>query len=165
MQKKSLVVAKIIKPQGVKGNIKIQSFTDDSDRFKLLKTVFIDQIPHAVEEVSFAGGFVVLKLSGITDRNMAESFRDKLICIDKKDAIDPQDGYFIVDLIGAKVLDEKNNTLGTIYDINSFGSADVIECKNFRFPFLDHVVKTVDVEKKEFVVIKKYFDEVVVCDN
>jgi len=165
MQDKTIVVAKVLKSQGIKGALKIQTYSDVPNRFKLLSTVFIDEKPHELESVFNSGGFVVLKIKGINDRESAEKFREKLISIDKNDVAMPKEGYFIMDLVGSSVLDDSGNNLGAIHDINGFGTADVIECGKFRFPHLQHIVKSIDIEKKEFIVYRKFFDEVVVYDD
>jgi len=167
-------IGQILKPQGLKGEVKVKALTDDPIRFKGLKAVFVDGKNTPIERVSFMGDFVILKFSDISDRDMAETLRGKFLSVDKQDAIDPGDGFFIADLIGSSVLDDTGQNLGVIVDINAFGSADVIECKSiqddkkekkFRFPHLQHVVKKVDTNKKEFVVFSEELASVVVYDD
>jgi len=169
-----ITIGQIIKPQGLKGLVKVKAITDDPQRFKRLKAVYVDTVHTPIEQVSFMGDFVVLKLQGVNDRNTAENLRGRLLSINKADAIDPGEGYFIADLIGAHVLDDSGKILGTILDINSFGSADVVECKyiddsknekRFRFPHLKHLVKNVDIAAKTFTVFSDYFVGVVVYDD
>ncbi|MCL2375458.1 MAG: ribosome maturation factor RimM [Firmicutes bacterium] len=163
-------IGQIVKPQGVKGAVKVKPFTNDIKRFEKLKSVVIDSVTHKIEEVSFVGGFVVLKFENCASRNEAESFRNKFITVDKSFIPVPKEGeYFIADLIGLAVVDENNKELGKIVQINAFGSADVVECmgKNgaFRFPFLERIVKEVLLEKKQFCVFKKKLGEVIVYDD
>ena len=169
MQQK-ICIGEILKPQGILGAVKVRPITDDSSRFLSLKNVYVDTQLTPIEQASLLGEFVVLKLSGVINRDTAETLRGKLLYVERSDAVDTGDGYFIVDLIGASVLDEAGAKLGVIDDILSHGAADVVECRSnngtsFRFPFLDHVVKNVDVLAKEFVVIKDLWQQVVVYDD
>jgi len=167
----TIIVGEVLRPQGLSGAVKIKAITDNPQRFKKLKSVYLGNSKTPIEQVSFMGDFVVLKFEGIDDRNAADDIRGKILSIDKQDAIDPGEGYFISDLIGASVVDDCGLILGTIKDINAFGAADIIECvdkggKKFRFPHLEHVVKNVDVStNKCFTVFADELARVVVYDD
>ena len=166
-----IIIGEILKPQGLKGLVKVKSLTDDVSRFSLLSSVFVDKKSCAIEEVTFGNGTVFIKFSGVDDRNAAEALRGKLLTIDRADAIAlDEDSYFVIDLIGCCVLDESGKNLGIITSIDGYGAADVITCidpqkKEFRFPYLQHVVREVDIAKKIFCVFKKQLEEVAVFDD
>ena len=107
---------------------------------------------------------VFMELSGITDRNTAELFRGKFLCVKREDAIPLEEGrYFIADILGCKVITE-NKTIGEIIDITS-SRTDVItvKCENgkiMRFPFLKDLVTNVDIVNKIFAVKEKRLSEV-----
>ena len=154
----------IVKPQGIRGDVKVQPLTDDINRFKNLKEVLIDGLSYHVSSVSIGGGMVFMELSGITDRNTAELFRGKFLCVKREDAIPLEEGrYFIADILGCKVITE-NKTIGEIIDITS-SRTDVItvKCENgkiMRFPFLKDLVTNVDIVNKIFAVKEKRLSEV-----
>ena len=154
----------IVKPQGIRGDVKVQPLTDDINRFKNLKEVLIDGQKHHVSNVSIGGGMVFMELSGITDRNTAELFRGKFLCVKREDAIPLEEGrYFIADILGCKVITE-NKTIGEIIDITS-SRTDVVtvKCENgkiMRFPFLKDLVTNVDIVNKIFAVKEKRLSEV-----
>ncbi len=159
----------IVKPQGIKGDVKVQPLTDDINRFKNLKEVLIDGQKYHVSNVSIGGGMVFMELSGITDRNTAELFRGKFLCVKREDAIPLEEGrYFIADIIGCKVMTEKN-TVGEIIDVTS-SRTDVItvrceDGKIMRFPFLKDLVINVDIVNKIFAVKGKRLSEVSCYEN
>jgi len=170
VSKKMITIGEILKPKGIKGALKIRPTTDDIQRFRLLERVYIDGTPYPVQSALSEGGFVVLSLGGVSDRNTAELLRGKLLQIDRAAAVLPEDGaYFIADIVGCALTDETGKKLGVITNVESFGAADVItgtaKGKEFRFPFLNRVVAEIDVAAKRFCVYKKLWEEVVVFDD
>ena len=154
----------IVKPQGIRGDVKVQPLTDDINRFKNLKEVLIDGLSYRVLNVSIGGGMVFMEFSGISDRNTAELFRGKFLCVKREDAIPLEEGrYFIADILGCKVVTE-NKTIGEIIDITS-SRTDVVtvKCENgriMRFPFLKDLVTNVDIVNRIFAVNEKRLSEV-----
>jgi len=63
---------------------------------------------------------------------------------------------------------DTNESLGKITAIDDFGSADVITIKNekgeLRFPHLEKVIKKIDLNKRQLIVIKEEFEKVVVSN-
>ena len=155
----------IVKPQGIKGELKVQPLTDDINRFKNLKEVLIDDKNYRVGSAKIGGNTVFLSLFGINDRNTAETFRGKFLCVKRENAVALEEGrYFISDIIGCKVITDENVCVGEIVDVFS-SRTDVltVKCENgriMRFPFLKDLVKSVDVLGKEFIVFAKRLSEV-----
>ncbi|MCL2797327.1 MAG: ribosome maturation factor RimM [Firmicutes bacterium] len=165
-----LTIGEILKPQGIKGAVKVRPLTDDIHRFDALKSVHIDGRSFLVQSVNFGGGFVVLKLLGVDDRNAAELLRAKLLQVERADAAVPPEGaYFIADVVGCVLLDEKGKKLGVLTAVDSYGAADVITAKKdgkeFRFPFLQRIVEKIDISAKEFRVFRNLWQEVTVFDD
>lgn len=165
-----IVVGEIIKAQGIKGEVKVRSLTDDSTRFKKLKIVYIDNIPKKIMSVRADGAFVYIKFSGVDTRDDATAIVGKFIEIDKINAVAlPQDSYFIADLLNCTLKTEDGLELGEVLQIDSYGAADVITAKSgdkvFRFPFLKKIIKSVDIENKLIILIKAAFDEVCVYEH
>ena len=161
----NLKIGLIVKPQGIKGEVKVQPLTDDINRFKNLKEVIIDDKTYRVLKAVIGGDTVFLSLAGIPDRNTAETFRGKFLCVTRENALPLEEGrYFIVDIIGCNIVTEQGQTIGEVTDIFS-ARTDVftvkcIDNRIMRFPFLNAVVKKVDIESKQITVIKERLDEV-----
>ena len=161
----NLKIGLIVKPQGIKGEVKVQPLTDDINRFKNLKEVIIDDKTYRVLKAVVGGDTVFLSLAGIHDRNTAETFRGKFLCVTRENALPLEEGrYFIVDIIGCNIVTEQGQTIGEVTDIFS-ARTDVftVKCTDnriMRFPFLNAVVKKVDIESKQITVIKERLDEV-----
>jgi len=160
-----LKVGIAVKPQGVRGEIKVEPLTDDTKRFKKLNSVLIDGKPFKILSVRTLPNEVYITLSGVEDRNTAELFRGKFLCVKREDAVALQENsYFITDLMGIKVVDNEGNVYGKVFDITS-AKTDVIWIKNeqekiIAFPFLKRVLIKVDLKCGEMQVDKEKFMEV-----
>ena len=137
----------------------------DINRFKNLKEIIIDQKVHKVVSTIISGPTVFLELFGVSDRNVAETFRGKFLHVKREDAVALEEGrYFVADIIGCDVLSKEKGVIGKIVDIFS-SRTDVItvKCSDgriMRFPFLKDLVEKVDVISKQFVVNDKRLSEV-----
>ena len=146
-----LTIGEVLKPQGIRGELKIKTFTDFPEDVKAFGTVYIDEKPYKI--LSFRageGGFAYLGLRGVPDRNAAELEEGR---------------YYIADLLGAAVVTESGELLGTVKDIAPLSSEVYTlekDGKQILFPAVKGVVKRVEIAEKRLIVDKKRFDEVAV---
>lgn len=165
----TLVIGKIVKAQGIKGEVKIVPITDDAMRFNSLKKAFIDGREYSVEYARVDGADkVILKLDGVNTRNEAELFQNKFLSVAREDAAPLEQGaYYIVDLLGCAVY-VGDKPLGTLVDILQNSKVDVYAVsdgkKQILFPALKDLLVSVDVENKKIVLDVKRFGEVAVVD-
>ncbi len=162
---KFLKVGLITKPQGIKGEVRVTPLTDDMARFNTLKEVYIDGEKHKILRARVGGGFVIVAISGVADRNDAELLRGKFMFVDRENAVElAPDTYFIADIEGCSVLTENGDKIGEIIEITS-AKTDIITVKTIdgrimRFPFLKDLTLSVDVENKTFTVRKQRLAEI-----
>ncbi|MDE6293414.1 MAG: ribosome maturation factor RimM, partial [Clostridiales bacterium] len=113
-----ITVGQIVKPQGVRGEVKVRAMTNDPSRFCVLKSVYIDGCVYKINAVRVSSDDVYLKLSGVEDRNAAELLRGKYVTIDRAAAVALDDGeFFIDDVVGATLVAktaESSETIGTV---------------------------------------------------
>ncbi len=169
MMNNLIVIGSVAKPQGVKGELKIVPLTDDAERFKKLKRVLIEGKNYTVSQVKIGGGFVFLSLLEITDRNLAETFRGKQLCVEREDAVSLKEGsYFIVDIIGCELY-SADKKIGEVIDlVSAHTDIFVVKCENgkiMRFPFLKRVIKEVDTTIKKIIVFPDKLEEVCVYED
>ncbi|MBO7398697.1 MAG: 16S rRNA processing protein RimM [Clostridia bacterium] len=157
-----LKVGTIVNVHGVHGEVKVIPETDDPNRFKKLKKVFLvsggarKQVE--VRGVKISNKFVILKLEGLDDRDAANLLRGTELEIERKDAVKlPEDTYFIGDLIGCRVVEENGNLLGKVEDVIPGAGCDVYDVydeqgKNIMIPALADVILKVDVAAGEITV-------------
>jgi len=156
------LIGYILKPQGVKGEVKVDPVTQDPDRFKQLKKVYIqfrDNLQtYSIQHVRVANRFVYLKFSEINSREDAEFLRDAEILIDKSNLIQPsQDEYFIHDLIGCRVISEKGTLIGIVTEVVQMSSNDIYVINNkegneILIPAIKDVVRQVDISQKLIII-------------
>ena len=164
---KRLIIAEVLKPQGIRGELKIKTFTDTPDIVKQFKTVYIDDTPYKILSFRVGNdGAAYVGLRGIPDRNAAELFRGKLIEGNREDGPQLEEGqYYIVDIIGLTCETEEGEVLGTVVDIKNF-SSDIYTIekagKRILFPAVRGVIKRVDLENKKVIIVKSVFDEIAV---
>ncbi|MCL1901623.1 MAG: ribosome maturation factor RimM [Firmicutes bacterium] len=160
-----ILIATISRPQGIKGEIKINPITDDVNRFKKLKEVYIDGISRKILGVRINGAEVYIYLNNVIDRNGAELLRGKEIFIDKKDADIREGRYLISDVIGCEIVSD-GKVLGVLSEVLQYSPVDTYLAKNlqnkiFMFPALDDVILEIDVINKKITLNQKRFLEVV----
>ncbi len=165
-----LKIGLIVKPQGVRGELKVQPLTDNYKRFSSLKEVFIGGKSYKVEKSRLGNAEVFLTLFGIADRNSAELMRGRFLCVDRQNAVKlPKDRYFIVDLIGCKLSFEGEEAFATLSDITEARTdiitADLFSGGKVRFPFLKEAVLSVDISAKKIILNKKRFTEIAVYED
>lgn len=150
-------VGQVLKPQGIKGEVKVKPLTDDMLRFDELKAILVKEDGGYksidIQHTRHMGNNVILKLEGCDDRSSAEEFRDQYIWIPRSMARDlPEDTYFTADIIGCTVRTNRGKVLGSIVDIIYTGSNDVYiidsEYGEILIPALKKVVSKVDIKNK-----------------
>ncbi len=157
-------IGEIVNVHGVKGALKVLPLTDDPVRFCSLAEV--DLVPrrggtpvtYKVLSASVSGGTVLLRLSGIDNRNEAEKMRGMFLELPREKAVKlPEDSYFIGDLIGCDVADEAGEDLGRLTDVQSTGANDIYEItgadgRTMWLPAIADVIKSVDIESGRITV-------------
>ena len=156
-------VGKIVNTHGVKGELKIVPTTEDPKRFAKLKSIFVEgrkqMTAYEIESVRYHKEFVLLKLKGIDDMNVAQLLKGSSLKIDRKDSLPlKKDEYYISDLFGMEVYTNDERFLGVLVDIIETGSNDVYVVKkedrqkDLLLPAIKQVIKEIDVAQKRMVV-------------
>lgn len=120
-------VGKIIKPQGIKGEVKIFPSIDIPAIFNGKHQLFIEKKPSPFKTASFRLGYAYVKFDEITDRNVAEKYRNKFVYITKEEfALLSTDDFLIEDLIGTIIYDENGDMVGQIMNAVDYGFDDIL---------------------------------------
>ena len=164
MNNNKITVAIVLKPQGIRGEIKVKAMTDTAEALTAFKSVLIDGVNYSVLSVRAQGEFAYLGLKGIADRNAAELLRGRNIEVERADMPSLPDGrYYIGDLIGCVVVNERGDVLGTVEDVTP-AKTDIFtlkrDAKTIMFPAADGVILNVDEEAQKITVNGKRFKEV-----
>lgn len=159
---KYLEIGQIVNTFGIKGQVKVNPFTDDIRRFDELKEIYVEKKHELklfqIEKVNYSKNMVILKLKGIETPEQAETLRNSYLKIDRKDAKKlPEGTYYIADLIGLDVYTDENNLLGKLDYIYNTGSSDIYVVKDEQgketlLPAIKEVLKQVDLDSKKIIV-------------
>lgn len=125
-----LQVGGIANTHGLKGEVKVFPMTDDPARFKTLKQVKLEDggnyIDLEIERVKFFKQFVILKFKGIDHINDIEKYKGCGLFVTREHAVElEEDEYFIADLIGLSVVDERLQKIATVQNVMQTGANDV----------------------------------------
>lgn len=161
-----LVVGKIVSVHGVRGDVKVYSFTDPIDSLLDYKrwTLRRDNDVRQVEVVRARSQNKVLvaKLKGLDDRDEARLLSGYEICVPLDSLPDLTDGeYYWYQLQGLKVIDLNGQLLGVIDHLLETGANDVMVVKACAgslddrerlLPYTDQCVQSIDLEAGEMRV-------------
>jgi len=152
-----LAIGLIRTSHGVKGNIKVKSFSGETDHFFQLKKVYIKKgdrfIPYRVESAGGSHSSLLLKLEGIDTREEALCLRGEVLWVDRSDAIPlKQREYYYADLSRCNVYHQEKE-IGRVITVIEGGVSDILEVvtlqgKTIMVPFDEHFIAEINMEEK-----------------
>jgi len=153
-----LCVGEIVNTHGVRGELKVIPLVDNAEDLYDYNYYFIEGKKYESESVRFHKNVALIKVKGIDDINFAEKFKGKFLELPRTELKPLPDGmYYICDLIGLEVIDEKLGSLGLINEVFNTGSNDVYVVdymdKPLCIPVIDGVIKEVDLENRKMTVL------------
>ena len=166
-----LMIATVLKPQGIHGECKIRSWAADIGRFRHWTTLYRKGdgvfLPVSVKVARIQDDFVFAWLDGSATANEAESFRGCDLYVDRAHAAPAEDGaVLIADLIGCEAKDEAGLPVGVLTDVLQYGTVDTWVFRTpdgtLMAPALNAVFPFVDPENREIRVIREKLEEVAV---
>lgn len=154
-----MLIGRIVGVHGLRGEVKVDRLTDFPQRFSLLRCVFLGQERrrYMIDSTREHRQHVLLRLEGVADRTLAESFRDAEIWIPRSEAMPLGEGqYYADDIIGLTVETTQGESLGEIRDILATGANDVYVVQGphgeILIPAIRDVVQKIDIPQKRLVV-------------
>ena len=146
-------IGRIVNAVALRGEVKIYNYSGYRERYEELDRIIIENEEYEIEKVRYQQEMVILKLSGIDNRNAAEAMKNKDVYITEEDLEElPDDTFYIRDLIGLEVIDDSGR-IGVIKDVLQPSSQDVyvIQTDNnqdIMIPAVKEFVKEVNLEEK-----------------
>jgi len=158
-----LIVGKITKPFGIRGEVRVFPITDDPARYVDMKGVYIEgqgsKRRIAVEYAKVGTRYVIVKFEGCDTVEDADRLRNELLYVTRNEAAAIDEGsYYYYDLNGCEVETVEGKTVGTVYDIQNTGSCDVYfvrsdaDGEEHIVPAIRDVVKEIDISNKRIVI-------------
>jgi 16S rRNA processing protein RimM len=154
-----LVVARVLSPHGLQGEIRCRLVTEFPDRFQRDLRIFIGEAPAPFEILSarVQADLIYLRLKGISDRTAAEELQGREVRVALQDAVPLEEGRFYwYQVIGLRVEDEEGQPLGQVQDILETAANDVYVVRGplgeILIPVTQEIVKEIAPDAGRIVI-------------
>ena len=139
---------------GVRGWIRVDAA---QDALADCRTWWIGGVSFAVEQVKEHSGTLLAQLGGLKSREAAQKLKGSKVFVQREALPEPQAGhYYLADLVGLEVVNERGEALGVVQRWVFNGAQDVMEVagdgKVRLLPWTPGVVKNVDLQRKQIDV-------------
>ena len=151
--KNPVQMAVIGAPHGIKGEVRVKTFTADPLALGDYGPLFTrDGRSFEIVDIRPANTVVVVRFKQVRDRNAAETLTGTELFIDR--SVLPEEGeegeFYHADLVGLAVKDETGAEIGKVAAVQNFGGGDILELtmagrKGVLIPFTQAAVPVVDV--------------------
>ena len=133
-----LLIATILRPQGLKGELKCRLENQDYSVIENVNEVYLNDknIPTRVISKAYRNGCLFLTLSTIDCRDKADLLRNSKVYADRSLLKFDEEEYVISDLIGAEVVDENNNLIGELVDVQNYGATDILVVNQYKRDYM-----------------------------
>lgn len=121
-----VTIGQILKPRGLKGELKVEILYNRPVVFNDLQEVFIDDTKYAVVKSSVQNGFAYINLRGVDIIEKAERFRNKEIRVATEHLHLAADEVLSTDLIGFAVW-HNGKKIGVVNSVENYGAGDFFE--------------------------------------
>ena len=157
-------IAKILRPHGVKGAVKVSVSLSDIP-FSLFKKVYLgkNRIPSKITKIMPLNGFYSIMLDTIKSCDEAETYRNQPIYINREEYDIFDDMILTSDYIGVEVKTKDNKYIGVVVDVDNYGSADIlsINCGGTTY-MVPNIEDTLQCDKLNnvFIIDEQRFMEI-----
>ncbi|WP_225838536.1 ribosome maturation factor RimM [Streptomyces sp. NK08204] len=158
-----LVVARIGRAHGIKGEVTVEVRTDEPE-LRLAPGAVLATDPASAGPLTIATGRVhsgrlLLRFEGVSDRNGAEALRNTLLIaeIDPEELPEGEDEYYDHQLIDLDVVTEDGQEVGRITEISHLPSQDLFiverpDGSEVMIPFVEEIVTDIDLAEQKAVI-------------
>ena len=149
---KKILVGKIVAFQGVRGDVRVQTYTATPSDFRDLE-IISDKF--ATEDFKFVralpnSNVIIAHINGFEDRTSAEVLRGTELFIERDTLPDTKDGeYYQSDLIGFGVV-QNGEKIGVVDGFQNYGAGDIIELDNGKM--VSFIGAMVDLKNRTIIV-------------
>lgn len=158
MSDASVIVARLIRPRGNRGELAGEIYSSQPGRAEKLKEVVLElegrRLPARVEEVWFHDGRPVFKFEGIDSISAAEAWAGADVLVSERDKAAPGEGEFShADLIGCQMTTVQGQTIGVVKGVEDYGGAPLLKVvvedgREILVPFARSICTSIDVNTK-----------------
>lgn len=155
-----IVLAKIGAASGVKGDVRVKSFTADPTALGGYGSLVAeDGRVFEIARLRPAGGMLVVKFRGIDSRNAAEALNGTLMGVPRNALPEPEpEEFYHADLTGLDAFDPAGRALGAVTAVLNHGAGDFLEIapregKTLLIPFTRQAVPEIDIARGRLTIV------------
>lgn len=156
-----VLMATIGAAQGLRGEVRVKSFTDDPLAINDYGTLYsADGRAFEILDARQHKNMAIIRFRGVNDRNAAEALNGTELYVERDSLADDdldEEEYFYADLEGLEARDAEGNSYGTISAIFDFGAGDILELSQpgkraQLIPFTEASVLEIDLESGTILI-------------
>jgi 16S rRNA processing protein RimM len=162
MRPERVVIGRILRAHGIRGELKVRRSTDLTNRFKPGSNVLLvrggkDLGEFEIERVRVLGELIGVKFRGIESREDADGIKGSDIEVPPADLDNlPDDTYYVFDLVGMQVWSDEDQLLGEVTEVAPLPANDVLTVRDgekaYQIPMIADVIRDVAVSDKRITV-------------
>ena len=159
---KKIPLGEILKPHGIKGELKILFYNEESKSLQKDQKVFLESpqkniIECKIERIFYSFRKNRIKFFDINTIDKADDLRGCIVNVDRNDLPEINDNeYYLSDLVGYSLIDKSNNNYGKVIEVLALPANSVLNVskndKEYLIPLIDDVVLEVD-QNQELIII------------
>ena len=139
--KRFIEAGQIVNTHGIRGEVKIQPWSDTPDFLCDFDTIYLDGKPYVLLDARVHKSCLIASLKGVDDVNSAMLLKGKIVSVDRDEVELPEGRHFIVDLIGLEVRQaDTGEVLGKLVDVLDLPANQVYVVKGKR----EYLIPAVD---------------------
>ena len=154
-------MGKLLKPRGLKGELRAAIFNEHGSALKVGTEIWLKEdknyLSWKIETIKIAGEKSCIRLSGCNTLEDAEQVQGSVFFL-PRDEFDPvgKNEHYLVDMIGSRVLDENQKSIGTVKDVLIMSAQNIIVVETgeneILIPYVDAHIELFDKQKKNLIV-------------
>lgn len=162
MKKDRFTVGKIVNTHGLKGEVKVQYYTETLEDFEDFNYLLIEgegETKFEVASIRSVKNTVLVQFEAFKDINLVERFKNREVYYLREDYEALEEGvYYVVDLIGLKVIDRVKGEVGILTDVLKNTAQDIYVIKKndgsgvFYMPAVPAFLDRIDLESGHIYV-------------
>lgn len=157
-QERKICVGKITGPHGLRGLVRLRSFTENPEAIATYPLVDAEGVSRRVSLRTAMAEEFIAEVEGVSSREQAEAVRGLQLFINRGQLPElKQREYYLADLIGLRANDAEGKACGSVIAVHDFGAGTLLEIKlpdgrTAMLPFRDAFVPTVAINEGYVVI-------------
>ncbi len=153
--KEYVEAGRIVNTHGVSGEVKIEVWLDSPEYFRTFKRLYLGGEERKILSARTHKSFVIARLEGVNDLNAAMALKGRTVEILRADAHLKDGEFFVQDILGFTVVDERGNEIGRLVDAEETPASMLYVVRGERehlIPAVKEFILGIDAEREEIRV-------------